>query len=95
MFALPGGKDAAYATMMRMVAPQAVEAFTPRLREVKVPTRLIWGGRDKLFPVESCAKEMQKLIAGSTLEVIPETGHEPCVETPAAFMAAFERALKN
>ncbi|HEY1099732.1 MAG TPA: alpha/beta hydrolase [Myxococcota bacterium] len=92
---LPGGKNAAYATMMRMVAPKSVERFTPRLREVQVPTRLIWGAGDKLFPVEQCAKEMQKLIAGSTLEVIANTGHEPCVETPAAFIAAFERALKN
>jgi pimeloyl-ACP methyl ester carboxylesterase len=91
----PGGKDAAYATMMRMVSPQAVEAFTPRLRELKVPTRLIWGEGDKLFPASICGKAMASLIPGATIEVIPGTGHEPCLETPAAFMAAFERALKN
>ena len=91
----PGGKKAAYATLMRMVSPSAVEAFTPRLRELKVPTRLIWGEGDKLFPVDVCAKQMQALIPGATLEVIPGTGHEPCLETPAAFMAAFERALKS
>ncbi len=91
----PGGKDAAYATLMRMVSPSAVEAFTPRLREVTVPTRLIWGAGDKLFPADICAKQIQSLIPGATLDVIPGTGHEPCVETPAAFMAAFERALKN
>ena len=91
----PGGKDAAYATLMRMVSPSAVEAFTPRLREVSVPTRLIWGGGDKLFPADICGKQMQSLIPSATLEVIPGSGHEPCVETPAAFMAAFERALKS
>jgi pimeloyl-ACP methyl ester carboxylesterase len=89
----PGGKEAAYATMMRMVAPKAVSAFTPRLRQLTVPTSLIWGEGDSLFPVKAAAEVMKGLIPGATLEVVRASGHEPMVETPAAFMQAFRRAL--
>jgi pimeloyl-ACP methyl ester carboxylesterase len=89
----PGGKDAAYATMMRMVSPKAVAAFTPRLRQLTVPTSLIWGEGDMLFPVKAAGEVMRGLIPGATLEVVRASGHEPMVETPAAFMQAFRRAL--
>jgi pimeloyl-ACP methyl ester carboxylesterase len=89
----PGGKAAAYATMQRMVSPAAVAAFTPRLKELKVPTRLIWGEGDGLFPLKECGEVMRSLIPGATLEVVKASGHEPPVETPAAFMDAFKKAL--
>jgi pimeloyl-ACP methyl ester carboxylesterase len=89
----PGGKDAAYATMMRMVSPKAVAAFTPRLRQLAVPTSLIWGEGDMLFPVKAAGEVMRGLIPGATLDVVRASGHEPMVETPAAFMQAFRRAL--
>lgn len=91
----PGGKEAAYATMMRMVSPKAVSAFTPRLKQLTVPTRLIWGEADKLFPLKAAGEVMQALIPGATLDVVKASGHEPMVETPAAFMDAFRRALAS
>lgn len=92
---MPGGNAAAYATMMRMVSPKAVDAFTPRLSGINVPTRLIWGEHDKLFPVKACAEKMRDLIPNATLEVVPGSGHEPPVETPTAFVEAFKRALTS
>ena len=91
----PGGKEAAYATMMRMVSPAAVSAFTPRLKQLTVPTRLIWGEADKLFPLKAAGEVMQALIPGATLDVVRASGHEPMVETPAAFMEVFRRALAS
>ncbi len=91
----PGGKDAAYATMMRMVAPAAVTAFTPKLKQLTVPTRVIWGEGDHLFPLKACGEVMTALIPGATLDVVKASGHEPPVETPAAFMASFTRALAS
>jgi pimeloyl-ACP methyl ester carboxylesterase len=38
---------------------------------------------------------MQALISGATLDVVKASGHEPMVETPAAFMDAFRRALAS
>jgi len=89
----PGGKKAAYATMMRMVAPSSLARFSPRLSGLKVPVRLLWGEHDKLYPVDRCAKEMQRLIPGATLDVIAASGHEPPVETPEAFLRALRAVL--
>ena len=89
----PGGNAAAYATMMRMVSPKAVNAYTPRLKELKVKTHLIWGEQDHLFPLKACGETMKNLIPGATLDVVPGSGHEPPVETPSAFMEVFKRVL--
>ena len=53
------------------------------------------GEADKLFPVKAAGEVMQGLIPGATLEVVKASGHEPMVETPAAFMEAFRRALAS
>ena len=89
----PGGKDAAYATLTRMVSPQTCRAFTPRFGDVKVPTRLIWGEKDGLFPLERCGRAIEAKIAGSKLIVVPQSGHEPPVERPAEFIAAMREAI--
>jgi pimeloyl-ACP methyl ester carboxylesterase len=54
------------------------------LAEVRVPTLLVWGEADVRSPV-SVAHELQKLISGARLEVIPEAGHLCNVEAPARF----------
>ena len=91
----PGGKAAAYATMQRMVAPRSVAAFTPRLTRLSVPTRLIWGEGDGLFPLKECGEVMCSMIPGATLEVVRASGHEPPMETPSAFMDAFRKVLAS
>jgi pimeloyl-ACP methyl ester carboxylesterase len=89
----PGGKKAAYATMMRMVAPSSLAKFSPRLAGLGVPVRLLWGEHDKLYPVDACARPMQRMIPGATLDVIAGSGHEPPVETPEAFLRALRAVL--
>jgi pimeloyl-ACP methyl ester carboxylesterase len=88
-----GAKEAAYACLMHMVSVDAMKRFAPRFADVKVPTRLIWGSHDKLFPVEPCARTLEKSMGGSVLEVLDDCGHEPPVERPELFMAALRRAL--
>tara|TARA_R110002126_G_scaffold161152_1_gene308919 strand:+ start:1056 stop:1853 length:798 start_codon:yes stop_codon:yes gene_type:complete len=56
------------------------------LHRVKVPTLVMWGADDKVFPAQY-AEEMSRLIPGSTLSVIPECGHMPHQEQTDAFMA--------
>ena len=89
---LPGAKQAAHAALLRMISQPAVRGFTPQLARLQVPVRLIWGEHDRLFPVGSCGREMAKLIVGASLQIVPGAGHEPPAETPAAFLAALERA---
>jgi pimeloyl-ACP methyl ester carboxylesterase len=90
---LPGGMAAAYATMMNMVSPGAVRKFMPTRAKVAVPTRVLWGEHDRLFPVEVCGRAITSAIPGATMEVISGAGHEPPMETPQAFMDALRRAL--
>jgi pimeloyl-ACP methyl ester carboxylesterase len=47
-----------------------------RLRELKLPTLILWGGRDRLLPPGN-AKQFQGAIAGSQRVVFNELGHMP------------------
>ncbi len=51
------------------------------LHRINVPTLIMWGKNDKLFPVEY-AKRWGERIPGSRVEIVPECGHVPAVEKP-------------
>ncbi|OGQ13362.1 MAG: hypothetical protein A2138_12955 [Deltaproteobacteria bacterium RBG_16_71_12] len=89
----PAGKAAAYATLTRMVSPKVYKTFSARFADVRVPTALIWGERDKLFPLERCGRTIAGRIAGARLHVVKESGHEPPVERPVEFIAALKEAI--
>lgn len=86
-------KAAAYATLTRMVSPKVYKTFSQRFGDVKVPTSVIWGEKDKLFPLERCGRTVASRIAGARLHVVKDSGHEPPVEQPAAFIAALRDAM--
>ena len=46
-----------------------------------MPTLILWGKNDKLFPV-AYAKRWGERIPGSRVEIVPECGHVPAVEKP-------------
>jgi pimeloyl-ACP methyl ester carboxylesterase len=62
------------------------------LHRIDVPTLLVWGANDRLFPKEY-AFAYQRLIPGSQAVIIPDCGHLPQVEQRQAFVAALERFL--
>jgi pimeloyl-ACP methyl ester carboxylesterase len=51
------------------------------LPQLKVPTTIIWGQRDKIFPI-TCANDLHAGIANSTLHLLPHVGHMPQVQAP-------------
>ena len=51
------------------------------LHRITVPTLVMWGKDDKLFPSEY-AKRWGERIPGSRVEIVPECGHVPAVEKP-------------
>jgi pimeloyl-ACP methyl ester carboxylesterase len=57
------------------------------LHRIDVPTLLVWGANDRLFPREY-ADAWRQLIPGATAVIVPECGHVPQVEKPAVFVAA-------
>jgi pimeloyl-ACP methyl ester carboxylesterase len=62
------------------------------LHRIDVPTLLVWGANDRLFP-KDYAFAYQRLIAGSKVAIIPDCGHLPQVEQRQAFVAALEGFL--
>jgi pimeloyl-ACP methyl ester carboxylesterase len=53
-----------------------------RIATLKLPTLILWGGRDKLIPPATAAV-FQQQIAGSQLVVFDTLGHVPQEEDPA------------
>ncbi len=64
----------------------------PELARIATPTLVVVGEDDFICDVVS-AREMADAIPGAQLATIPEAGHFPWVEQPAAFRAALDRFL--
>ena len=75
------------AALGRRFAAGLHSPHTDRLREIAVPTLILWGGRDRLIP-PAYATRFRQDIAGSRLVVFPELGHVPHEEDPGATVAA-------
>ena len=54
------------------------------LKNIKVPTCLIWGKNDTITP-PMVAEEFKKLLVNSELHWIDKCGHAPMMEVPAEF----------
>ncbi|HEX2653332.1 MAG TPA: alpha/beta hydrolase [Xanthobacteraceae bacterium] len=52
-----------------------------RIPELKLPTLIMWGGRDRLIPPEN-AERLHRDIAGSKLVIFDDLGHAPEDEDP-------------
>jgi pimeloyl-ACP methyl ester carboxylesterase len=70
----------------------ALGADAARIRELKLPTLILWGARDQLNPPEN-AKRFQADIAGSRLVMFDDLGHVPHEEDPARTVAAVKQFL--
>jgi pimeloyl-ACP methyl ester carboxylesterase len=64
------------------------------LKEVKLPTLLIWGNNDTITP-PFVAKEFNKLIPNSELHFVDKCGHAPMMEVPDEFNAILHKFLKK
>jgi pimeloyl-ACP methyl ester carboxylesterase len=63
-----------------------------QIATLKLPTLIIWGGRDRLIPPEN-AEHFHHDIAGSQLVIFDDLGHVPQEEDPARTVAALENFL--
>ncbi len=80
-----------WASLVRAIVGQADEL--QRLRAVRCPTLVIVGDQDEPFLVSSCV--MADAIAGARLVVVPDAGHSPQFENPAAWFAAVDGFLRE
>jgi pimeloyl-ACP methyl ester carboxylesterase len=58
-----------------------IDAIAARIPEIKVPTLVLWGGRDRLIPPEA-GKRFTRDIVGSRLWLFDDLGHMPHEEDP-------------
>jgi pimeloyl-ACP methyl ester carboxylesterase len=65
-------------------------ASVTNLAEIRVPTLVVWGDRDSLFPL-SHGQHLARTIPGAKLAVLEGVGHCPHLETPRRLAEAFTR----
>jgi pimeloyl-ACP methyl ester carboxylesterase len=63
-----------------------------RVRGLQVPTLILWGGRDRLIPLE-VGRRIAADLPGSRLVVFDSLGHVPHEEDPAATLAPVREFL--
>jgi pimeloyl-ACP methyl ester carboxylesterase len=65
-----------------------------RLREIEIPTMIVWGLSDRVVPVKA-AFAYARRIPHARLELFESTGHVPMIERPRRFNAAVEAFLAD
>lgn len=69
--------------------------YRKRAGEIKIPTYLLWGDKDEVLP-PSGAKIAQKSMGNNLMmEMLPDMGHLPFVETPDLFNRKVDDFLKS
>ncbi|HXQ80256.1 MAG TPA: alpha/beta hydrolase [Opitutaceae bacterium] len=63
------------------------ESVDDKLASIAIPTLVVWGGEDRLVPLDD-GRDFARKIAGARLVVIPKSGHAPAVERADEFLAA-------
>jgi non-heme chloroperoxidase len=64
------------------------------LREIDVPTLILWGEQDPLFPREE-QERLATAVPGATLKVYPETGHAVHWDRPEQVVRDLEAFIKD
>ena len=64
------------------------------LHRISIPTLLLWGASDQIV-APGYAEAYGRLIPGSRLEIVPEAGHHPELEQPAAFVERVVRFMRD
>jgi pimeloyl-ACP methyl ester carboxylesterase len=80
------------AALVQRFAQAAAGIDEARIRQVGVPTLILWGGRDQLIPLEYGAL-FKRDIARSSLVVFDDLGHVPQEEDPVRTVAALKSVL--
>ena len=68
--------------------------YVVQLREIDVPTLILWGEQDALFPREE-QERLAAAIPGCTLKVYPESGHVVHWERPEQVVRDLEAFMRD
>jgi 2-hydroxy-6-oxonona-2,4-dienedioate hydrolase len=78
----PGSKYAFESSLRNSANTQIGINNLNKIGEKGIPTLIIWGMHDKVIPTQH-SHIFREAIKGSTLTIIPSTGHAPFTEKPA------------
>ncbi len=85
------GNSAAMLKMLRVgvsfLGVRPTIDLTPRLEELKVPTMVFWGNKDRIFPLAH-GKRAARLIPDGQLRVFEQCGHWPHLEVSLVYNRA-------
>ena len=90
------GTTAAYARWLPALLATDDDALSRRsatLRALEVPVALMWGEADTVTPIAQ-GERLARLM-DAPLSRIPDVGHIPHIEDPAAFLEAMDGLLKD
>jgi pimeloyl-ACP methyl ester carboxylesterase len=65
-----------------------------RIKDIKIPTLILWGDEDSFFPVAGAGFVNQQ-IQGSQLYIFEECGHGPHAEVPRKFAKHVKRFIQR
>lgn len=82
MLMRPGNKAGMVAYFRLLAEMNRRNPFAERVRQLTVPTLLLWGARDRWVP-PALVKRWQQDVPGLTVKVYPDGGHIPMEEMPA------------
>ncbi len=85
-------RDGNRQALVQRFAQSDFGAHASRIAALKLPTLILWGGRDRLIPPDD-AEHFHRDIAGSRLVVFDTLGHVPQEEDPARTVAVLEDFL--
>ena len=77
---------------LRFRMDSAMAGDSARIKEIKVPTLVMWGGRDRLIPLQA-GQQFERDIAQSRLVVFDALGHLPHQEDPLRTVVELRRFL--
>ncbi len=79
------------------VAPAGAETWWERLPDLAVPTLLVWGENDRVFPLAT-GRRLAARIPGARLAVLPGASHPCYLDRPDEFhqeLIAFARKVTS
>ena len=89
----PGYLEAHLNVLRALVGPFGQrEVMVDLLPALEIPTLVVWGERDRVFPQSQAREAVSRLREGS-LALIPECGHMPHVECPDHLLPALGQFL--
>lgn len=81
-------------TLTRAIREILSDDVRPLLSQIRAPTLIIWGERDRLVPIQH-ARAFHAGIPNSHLLVLRGAAHNPMVDRPVAFNEAVLRFLRS